>query len=124
MEFLLPDGVDARDQLAQHLHVRRGPATRTTATYYDTFDGRLHGAGLTLRHAGGRLALLDRESGAELVAGEGRAATRLFAADLPEALRERLAPVIEMRALAPVAKLRSRRHLFAVLNGDDKTVVR
>ena len=26
-----------------------------TTTFYDTFDGRLHAAGLTLRHAGGRL---------------------------------------------------------------------
>src|SRR3954470_22143965 len=109
MEFLLPEAVDAREQLAARRKVRAGPATRTTATYYDTFDGRLRGAGVTLRHAGGRLAVLDRESGEELGGAEGRATARLFAADLPGPLRKRLAPVIEMRALLPVAKLRSRR---------------
>src|SRR3954447_3883054 len=124
MEFLLPDGVDGRELLAAQLDLRAGPVTRTRATYYDTFDGRLRADGVSLRHAGGRLVLLDRETGEELAAGDGRAATRLFAADLPKPLRARLARVIEMRALLPVAKLRSRRTLLAVLNGDEKTVVR
>src|SRR4051794_18157928 len=124
---LLPEGADldqARALLAAHLTLRPGPATRSTATYYDTFDGRLYEAGVTLRHAGGRLTLLDRASGEELAAGEGRVAPRLFADDLPQALGERLADAIEMRALLPVATLRSQRLLLAVLNRDEKTVVR
>ena len=39
-------------------------------------------------------------------------------------MRDRLAPVIEERALLPVARVRSRVLRAAVLNGDDKTVVR
>src|SRR4051794_6328629 len=124
MEFLLPDGDDGRELIAARLDLRAGPVTRTRATYYDTFDGRLHADGVSLRHAGGRLVLLDRETGEELAGGDGRAAARLFAADLPKPLRARLARVIEMRALLPVAKLRSRRLLLAVLNADEKTVVR
>src|SRR4051794_25272709 len=124
---LLPEGSDldgARGALAEHLELRSGPKTRSTATFYDTFDGRLHGEGVTLRHAGGRLVLLDRATGDELAAAEGKGATRLLDADLPDPLRERLASVIEMRALLPVAKLRSQRLPLAVLNGDEKTVVR
>src|SRR3954469_11786964 len=124
MEFLLPDGDDGRELIAARLDLRAGPVTRTRATYYDTFDGRLHADGVSLRHAGGRLVLLDRETGEELAGGDGRAAARLFAADLPKPLRARLARGIEMRALLPVARLRSRRLALAVLNGDEKTVVR
>src|SRR4051794_29120232 len=124
---LLPEGSgidDARAKLAAHLSVRPGPTTRTTTTFYDTFDGRLYSEGVTLIGAGGRLALLDRATGEELASADGRAAARMFDHDLPEPLRERLAPAIEMRALLPVARVRSQKHLLAVLNGDQKTVVR
>ena len=125
---LLPDDTNleqARAALGEHLDVRTGRARVCSTTFYDTFDGRLHGAGLTLRHADARLALLDRASGEEVARAElAKAAGRLFAADLPQPLRARLDPVIEMRALAPVARVRSRRLGLAVLNGDEKTVVR
>src|SRR4051794_40161382 len=117
---LLPEGSDleaARAKLAAHLTLRRGPGSRPPATFYDTFDGRLHAEGVTLQHAGGRLALLDRASGDELASADAKAAARLFDHDLPAPLRERLAPVIEMRALLPVARVRSRKLLLAVLNG-------
>src|SRR4051812_43993723 len=101
MEFLLPDNSDPRVLLGARLSVRNGPVTQTTATFYDTFDGRLRSAGVTLKHAGGRLVLLDRTTGEELASAELPSATRLFEADLAGPLRERLAPVIEMRALLP-----------------------
>ena len=127
MHYLLPEGADlqlAYATLAEHLDVRTGRARSVTTTFYDTFDGRLHGDGLTLRHADGRLVLIDRATGDELAAAEAGAAARLFEADLPDALRERLADVIEMRALVPVARVRSRELALAVLNDDEKTVVR
>ena len=125
---LLPDGANldrARASLAEHLEVRAGRARTSSATFYDTFDGRLHAEGLTLRFADGRLALADPATGAEIAAADGdRPGKRLFDADLPNPLRERLAPVIEMRALLPVAKVRGRTLPLAVLNRDEKTVVR
>src|SRR4051812_25053696 len=120
---LLPAGVDTT-RLAERLQVRAGRTTSSTATFYDTFDGRLHAGGVTLRHEGGMFALLDRASEDVLAWGPGAAARRLFDRDLPDGLRERLAPVIEMRALTPVARVRSRRQPVAVLNEDRKTVVR
>jgi CHAD domain-containing protein len=124
MEFLLPEETDARAYLGAHLTVRPGPTTRGTVTFYDTFDGRLHAEGVTLRHAGSRLALLDRETGEELASAESTRPKRLFAHDLPDQLRARLADVIEMRALLPRARVHIVRRLFGVLNEDDKTVVR
>ena len=124
MELRLPENADVRELLSAHLDVRSGPATRGVTTFYDTFDGRLHAEGVTLRHADGRLALLDRETGAELAGAPGPAPRRLFDDELPEPLRQRLADVIEMRALLPVARLQGERQSFAVLNEDAKTVVR
>ncbi|HET6547332.1 MAG TPA: CHAD domain-containing protein [Solirubrobacter sp.] len=120
MEYLLPAGVE----LGAHLDVRAGRARTGTVTFYDTFDGRLHAAGVSLRHAHGRLALLDRASGDALGTAEAPRAARLLVADLPPALRARLEPAIEMRALMPVARVRVRQRPIAVLNEDAKTVLR
>jgi CHAD domain-containing protein len=124
MELRLPETTDVNELLATHFNVRPGPTTRGIATYYDTFDGRLHGEGVTLRHKAGRLTLLDRETGEELAAAESTAARRFFDFELPEPLRARLADAIEMRALLPLARVRAERRAFAVLNEDAKTVVR
>jgi CHAD domain-containing protein len=125
---LLLEGADlesTRSALAEHLELRTGRARSGSITFYDTFDGRVNGEGATLQHADGRLQLSDRASGEVLASAElPKVPSRLFAEDLPEPLRDRLDPVIEMRALAPVAKVRTRRLPLAVLNDDQKTVVR
>ena len=127
MRYLLPEGADAesvRITLSEHLDVRPGHARSIAKTYYDTFDGRLYSDGLTLRHADGRLTLIDRATGETFAGAEATAAPRLFDRDLPGELREPLEDVIEMRALVPVARVRSRELALAVLNRDEKTVVR
>jgi CHAD domain-containing protein len=124
---LLPGDSDVdrvRATLADHLTLRAGRLRHTSTTFYDTFDGRLRADGLTLRHADGRLGLLARADGRQLAAAPAPYAKRLFGADLPEVLRERLSDVIEMRALLPVAEVDTRTLPVAVLNGDEKTVVR
>ena len=126
---LLPEGTDlagARALIEQHADVTAGRVRAGNSTFYDTFDGRLHADGLMLRHAAGRLALLDRETGETLATAQApaRAEPRLFDHDLAEALHGRLADVIEMRALVPSARVRSREITLGVLNSDQKTVVR
>jgi CHAD domain-containing protein len=126
---LLPEGADlagARALLNEHVKVTAGRIRAGTSTFYDTFDGRLHGAGVTLRHAGGRYTLSDRATGETLATAEApaRAEHRLFDHDLDDGLHDRLAGVIEMRALAPVARGRTREVTLGVLNDDQKTVVR
>src|SRR6188474_1833169 len=110
---LLPEGADlneARALIKQHVEVTAGRIRAGTSTFYDTFDGRLHDAGVTLRHSGGRLTLADRLTGETIAtsAAPARAEHRLFDHDLADGLNARLADVIEMRALTPVAKVRTR----------------
>jgi CHAD domain-containing protein len=127
MQLLLPEGAEldsARAALSAHLDVRGGPFRAGTTTFYDTFDGRLHGEGLTLRHRDGSLILSERATDDTLASAEAKAEPRLFDVSLPDALREPLADVIEMRALVPVAKVRTRQITLGVLNRDRKTVVR
>src|SRR5262245_31808008 len=100
---LLPEGLDlagARATFDGHLELTAGRVRAGTSTFYDTFDGRLHAGGVTLRHAGGRLVLTDRESGETLATASApaRAEHRLLEGDLAEPLRARLEPLIEMRA--------------------------
>jgi CHAD domain-containing protein len=128
-ELLLPDGLAAAamaDALAAELPIVTQRAHTIDRTFWDTFDGRLHDAGLALVAAGGRLVLADAATSAEQAAGElPRGATRLFAGDLPAGpLRERLAPVIEMRALRPAPRVRSRFLPINVLDDLGKIVVR
>jgi CHAD domain-containing protein len=127
MQLLLPEGADldsARAALKAHLDVRGGRVRAGTTTFYETFDGRLYDQGLTLRHRDATLILSDRATGETLASAEAKAESRLFDFTLPDALRERLADVIEMRALVPVAKVRTREVTVGVLNRDQKTVVR
>ncbi len=125
---------------------RRSATVRRT--WFDTFDWRLFRAGLTLELLSGRgtseLVLTGRDG--ELVATEltpspngapagthaqngsgGVPASRIRWPSLIEELpvgplRERLAPVVGVRALLPVTKATSVRHEVRALNSDEKTV--
>jgi CHAD domain-containing protein len=128
-QLLLPDGLAAAavaDALAAELPIVTQRAHTLDRTFWDTFDGRLHGAGLTLVASAGRLVLADAQSSAEQASGSlPRGAVKLFAEDLPEGpLRERLAPLVEMRALTAVARVRSRFLPINVLDDIGKIVVR
>ena len=130
-QLLLPDGLSAdavADALAAELPIVTQRASTTDRTYWDTFDGRLHGAGLALVDGGGRLALTDAQTYAEQAPGVAHPAVgaqRIVLGDLPAGeLRERLEPIVEMRALTPVARVRSRMLPVDVLDDVGKIVVR
>jgi CHAD domain-containing protein len=107
---------------------RRSPTLRRT--WLDTFDWRLFRAGLTLELLSGRgtseLVLTGRDGelvATELTAAPNRPPGPNLIEDLPVGpLRERLAPVIGVRALLPVTKATSVRSEFRALNSDEKTV--
>jgi CHAD domain-containing protein len=129
IQLLLPDGLAASaaaDALAAELPIVTQRAHTLERTFWDTFDGRIHQAGLALVDGGRRLALTDPATYAEEVgADHGESKQRLLAGDLPAgALRERLAPLIEMRALRPIARVRSRMLPVNVLDELGKIVVR
>jgi CHAD domain-containing protein len=129
-QLLLPDGLSASavaDALAAELPIVSHKAHTIERTFWDTFDGRLHGAGMALIAAAGRLALTDASTHAEHAAEvHKRGAARLLASDLPAAaaLRQRLEPLIEMRAVTPIVRVRSRQLPLNVLDDIGKIVVR
>jgi CHAD domain-containing protein len=129
LQLLLPAGLSASavaDALAAEVPIITQKAHTIDRSFWDTFDGRVHDAGLALVDAGGRLAVTDPTTYAEH-AGETRkrGSTRLLAGDLPPgALRERLEPLIEMRAITPIARVRSRMLPLNVLDDVGKIVVR
>src|SRR5262245_33011701 len=127
-EFVPPDGMDAAEAEAwlwAHLRLERGPTEVVDRTFYDTFDGRLHAAGLQLADDG--LALTVGNGWGEVTRARSMDPPRgrVFASDLPAGrLRDVVAPIVAMRALTALARIRSRLRSLRVLDGEEKTVVR
>ena len=100
-----------------------GGARELDRTLLDSFDGRLRAAGLRAEYADGALTL--HEPGAAVRRAEVASAPRYLVEELPEGpLRDRLAGVLEERALLPAVRVRSEVRSLAVLDGEAKTVVR
>ena len=95
-------------------------------TWLDTFDWRLHRAGLTLQHStGSRVSdyTLTTDDGAQLTAAaKGLRWPALAGALPPGPLRARVQPVTEIRALMPIARASVTVRQLRVLNADDKTI--
>ncbi len=101
-----------------------GGSSLDRRTHYDTFDWRLAAAGVELtaeRHRDGWL-LRWRRAGEEAGRTIGADAEPGFARELPPGLRERLAPIVEMRRLLPRIELESRRREVRLLDRRQKTV--
>jgi len=95
-------------------------------TWLDTFDWRLHHAGLTLRHSvGPRVSdyTLTGDDGEQITAeAKGLRWPALADALPPGPLRDRLQPVTWVRALLPTARASAVVRQLRVLNADDKTI--
>jgi CHAD domain-containing protein len=128
-QLLLPDGLGAAavaDALAAELPIVTQRAHTVDRSFWDTFDGRVHDAGLALAVAAGRLVLADAATSVEVASVTLPGTVRkLFAEDIPPgAVRDRLAAVVEMRALTPIARVRSRFLPINVLDDIGKIVLR
>ena len=128
LELLLPASQDDVALVADRLEVEVGRPRTLDRVLLDTFDGRLRAAGLSAERPAGRRAsttLTLREPGAPARRAELAPAARHLADELPAGpVRDRLAPVLGVRALLPLVRVRSRTQSLAVLNRDAKTVVR
>jgi CHAD domain-containing protein len=121
----------------------RGGSPRTSArrrTWFDTFDWRLYGAGLTLEyapaHRGGELRLGDTSSGAPgTPVADAASATQPvtgWQASRPHQLRDlpdgpiaaRIAGVVAPRTLLPAVTVSDAATVRRLLNEDGKTVAR
>lgn len=132
--YVLRETADADalvDLLRERFMLVEARSSRADRTTYDTADRRLRAAGLELGHerapgGGSRLTLhVGGDSSSPPLTASVTRRKRYLLEDLSAGpLRDRIAPVIEMRALLPTAAMRSRIRRFDVLNADEKTVVR
>ena len=138
-EFVLDGGPEPDSDLPLTLlrfTWANGDRPRTVRrTWLDTFDWRLYRSGLTLElTAGGPglLTLTGRDGEVIAVLAEGASGDPVSRIRWPAGLgalpagplRDRLDPVVGIRALLPVARAASRVREQRVLNSDDKTVAR
>src|SRR5262245_29670434 len=128
-EYVLPEElgrVEAEDRLSAHLRLGPAGTEAVERTYYDTFDGRLHAAGLRLAEDDDGLAAANGVGEVARAALPRRwAGGSIVTAQLPAGgLRDLVGPIVEMRALTPVARVRSRQRSLRVLDDEAKTVVR
>ena len=133
VSYALPDGVDPAGLVAyldKRFPVIAEPGGSRSYTVLDTADRRLRGAGVDLDletgRGGARLVLREPGGRAPLAAEVRRPRrARYLLRDLPAGpLRERLVPIVEMRALLPLANVKVDAQRVRVLNADDKTVAR
>ena len=122
-------GTDAlKSTLAQRHRLEADPEQTVERTYYDSFDWRL-------LHAGGVLEAETVPEGVQLTWQDLQRGTRLggvmlndvprFPADFPDGeLRQRLAAILDMRALLPTARVESRVQNMRLLDDEEKTVLR
>src|SRR3954469_14540309 len=127
--LFLPAGETSRgfvSALGHYVDIDVRGTTSTDRTFFDTFDGRLHRKSLRMTVDGSCVAIsdtngqeLEREAGAKTLT-EGT-----FVRDLPHGqLVDRLARVVEDRALQPIARVRGTTREYGVRNSDRKMVAR
>ena len=131
MQFAIPDGM-VKEALCSKLEDKwrfdKEPQSQLDRTYYDSFDWRLHAAGYRIEaepaRPGHTVRLVSRETGAVL-ASQRLSPMPSFAWDLPDgALRNKLEPILEMRALLPTVTVRSQSTVWRLLDDEEKTVLR
>jgi CHAD domain-containing protein len=131
IDYIIPDEIET-STIVTRLREQTGfipdPVRHEQRTFYDSFDWRLYDKGLVLEETiEGRqreLVLRKLDSGSPLARAlpSRRAA---FIQDLPPGhLRDLLAPVLEMRELLPLTRIRARVQNLRLLNKDDKTIAR
>lgn len=115
--------------LSAHWVVAASSRQRVRRTRLDTFDRRLRAAGLTVEHevlASGERLLLSHLDGSPTAAAPVRDLRWPALADVLPAgpIRDRIAPLTDIRALMVVSDERRRVQRLALQNKDGKTVAR
>ena len=131
VDLLLPASFDratAVELLGERLRLEAGRERAADRVLLDSFDGRLRKAGLRAERPAGRsggATLTLYEPGAPVRRAQVARNHRHLVSELPAGpVRDRLAGVLEERALLPAVRLRSAVLPLGVLDGDEKTVVR
>jgi len=112
--------------VCQDFSCRKSPPAHLHLTYYDTFDWRLNAANLRLyrqQHEQDSQLVLESLKGDVPPSFTSLSTVPKFAWELPaSAIRQYIEPIIEMRALLPVAEIKSREDTLRITNKEQKTV--
>ena len=104
--------------------VTAGPEKAVSHTWLDTFDWRLHEAGISLEYLDDGPLILQLPDGSRLQSPRAKKWPALLH-DLPAGrLRDALAPIVAPRALLSVVTVQRAVRESRVLNDDEKTVAR
>ncbi|MEL6347208.1 MAG: CHAD domain-containing protein, partial [Myxococcota bacterium] len=94
-------------------------------TVYDTWEWSLWASNRLLLGDGRTLRIVERDAPARSLGRAVGAAPPRFAWDQPDGpLADHIAPLLDLRAVLPVAALRVEEHRWVIRNTDDKIVVR
>ncbi len=117
-----------KSRLETQVPLRQEGAKTVERAYYDTVDWRLHASGsvLELDSSEGQTRMVWRALGtADALGSLVLKQPPRFVWDFPTgSMRERLEPVLEMRALVAQAKVRSRVHALQWKNKEGKIILR
>ncbi len=118
--------VDALEAALQpKFAVAAGPERAVSQTWLDTFDWRLHAAGILLEYADDGPLTAHLPDGSRLQSSLPARGWPAHAEDMPPGLlRDALAPIVAPRALLAVATVHRTARENRVLNSDEKTVAR
>lgn len=127
-DYVLPEDITPpglRAALAANFDTEAEASGVVDRAYFDTFEGLVRRADMSLLWERGRLQLVNGD-GREVAGLDLREQpTVVRASDLPPgALRNRLGPVIDVRAATALVRLRVRRRVVRVLDSERKTVAR
>ncbi|MBT8371362.1 MAG: CHAD domain-containing protein, partial [Deltaproteobacteria bacterium] len=127
IKFNLPDGFNAQHfirELADQFTIKKDRTVAEKLAIYDTFDWRLYNKSLVLYVSGNKL-LLRKLADSDIINSADITTIPVFIWNFPDGeLKQRLAPIIKMRALLKFAEVNCRTTQYPILNKDEKTVVR
>ena len=126
-KFILPEDFHQREFIndLQVLYcIQQEKTCRKYYVYYDTFDWRLYNKSLVLCSTAQTLLLQSLDE-TTVLARATMAVPPVFLSDFPGgSLQEKIAPIIEMRALLKLFAMEAQCTPIRILNNDAKTVVR
>lgn len=131
MSFVIPADIkisDIKNKFFTCMHCEELHTHVIQRTYFDSFDWRIYCAGGVIEEESGTggFALRWRNFVSNEIYGNTSINNMIrFAWDLPDCdLRERLEPILGMRALLPLLRMNCMVHGLIVLNKEKKTVAR
>jgi CHAD domain-containing protein len=127
VEIPFPEGFDEQPlirELAGRYSIRKERSTSRRFSLFDTFDWRLFRRSLVLVASGNKM-VLRKLNGRAILHSVEVSSPPVFSSDFPDGdLKEKLAPIVTVRAMEKLAEVDTRSTTYRVLRRDGKIVAR